>query len=81
MCDPAAGSGDHSADPAAPQALKHLYHQAFRAFGVTALWNLREIDDPTPAEALAITRQLRVEGDMRARRLAESIERACRAHL
>jgi hypothetical protein len=30
---------------------------------------------------LAITRQLRTEGDMSARRLAEQIEQATRAHL
>ena len=58
-----------------------LYHSAFRQFGAIALWNLREIDDPTTADALAITRQLRTEGDMRARRLAEALERACLADL
>jgi hypothetical protein len=30
---------------------------------------------------LAITRQLRTEGDMNARRLAEQIEQGARAHL
>ena len=32
-------------------------------------------------QVLAITRQLRTEGDMSARRLAEQIEKAARAHL
>jgi hypothetical protein len=34
--------------------------------------------DPTPADALAITYSLRVEGNMQARRLAEQIEALCR---
>jgi hypothetical protein len=58
-----------------------LYHRAFADYRVRALWNLSEIEHPTPAEALAITRSLRVEGDLSARSLAEQIERACRAAL
>ena len=54
-----------------------LYHRAFQQYGVHALWNVREIEHPTAAEALVITRSLRVEGDLNARRLAEEIERAC----
>jgi hypothetical protein len=46
-----------------------------------ALWNVREFEHPTVKQALAITRQLRTEGDMHARRLAEQIEEAARAHL
>jgi hypothetical protein len=42
------------------------------------LWSSRPVRHPTAADALAITRSLRVEGDMRARRLAEQIEQACR---
>ncbi len=34
--------------------------------------------DPTPEDAMAITRTLRFEGDLRARQLAEQIEHACR---
>lgn len=34
---------------------------------------------PTAADALAITRSLRVEGNLAAQRLAEQIEEACRA--
>jgi hypothetical protein len=56
-----------------------LYHRAFAEFGAMALWSTRELADPTPEDALAITRSLRVEGDLRARRLAEQIEQACRA--
>lgn len=58
-----------------------LYKRAFEQFGPSALWSSRPVADPTPADALAITHSLRVEGDMRARRLAEEIEKACRAAL
>ncbi len=58
-----------------------LYRRAFAQFGARALWNIREFEDPTVEEMLAITRQLRTEGDMDARRLAEEIEEAARAHL
>ena len=29
-----------------------LYHRAFADYGVIALWNLRELPNPTPQEAL-----------------------------
>jgi hypothetical protein len=58
-----------------------LYHRAFADFKLRALWNVRELDHPTPEQALIITRSLRVEGDLNARRLAEQIEQACRAAL
>jgi hypothetical protein len=56
-----------------------LYRQAFERFGTSALWSSKPVPDPTPADALAITYSLRVEGDLHARRLAEEIEQACRA--
>ena len=56
-----------------------LYHSAFADYRLRALWNIREIEHPTPEEAMAITRSLRFEGDLNARRLAEQIEQACRA--
>ena len=56
-----------------------LYRQAFERFGTSALWSSKPVPDPTPADALAITHSLRVEGDLQARRLAEQIEQACRA--
>jgi hypothetical protein len=56
-----------------------LYREAFEKFGPWALWSTRQFDNPTPAQALAITRSLRVEGNLEARRLAERIEKACRA--
>ena len=58
-----------------------LYRRAFEDFGSSALWSSRPVPDPTPADALAITYSLRVEGDLEARRLAEQIEQACRAAL
>jgi hypothetical protein len=55
-----------------------LYRRAFRDYGSRALWNVREHENPTPLDALGITRSLRVEGDLKARLLAEQIEKACR---
>jgi len=59
--------------------LATLYRRAFEQFGVSALWSSHPVPDPSPADALAITRSLRVEGNLDARRLAEKIEQACRA--
>ena len=56
-----------------------LYKRAFKEFGTMALWSSKPVPDPTPADALAITRSLRVEGNLEARRLAEQIEQACHA--
>jgi hypothetical protein len=56
-----------------------LYERAFREFGTMALWSSRPVPNPSPADALAITHSLRVEGNLEARRLAEQIEQACRA--
>jgi hypothetical protein len=43
------------------------------------LWNMRPAEEPTPADALAITAALRTHGRMDGRRLAERIEEICRA--
>jgi hypothetical protein len=59
--------------------IEELYHRAFAEYGIHALWNRRELEHPTPQEALTITWSLRVEGDLKARRLAEQLEQACRA--
>ena len=59
--------------------IRALYARAFAEFGVMALWNMRMIENPTALQALAITRQLRTEGNMDARRLAEAIEALARA--
>ena len=56
-----------------------LYRRAFAEYGPRALWNMRPSDDPTAADALAITKALRTYGGMEGRRLAEGIERLCRA--
>ena len=56
-----------------------LYRRAFQEYGARALWNVREVEHPTPEDALAITWSLRVEGNLGARRLAEQIETTCHA--
>jgi hypothetical protein len=62
-----------------PDDFVSLYRRAFKEYGASALWSSRPAPDPTCEDALAITRSLRVEGDLNARRLAERIEKACRA--
>jgi hypothetical protein len=62
-----------------PEDLGDLYHRAFKDYGSRALWNMRPIEHPTAADALAITKALRTHGGMDGRRLAEDIERLCRA--
>ena len=56
-----------------------LYRRAFAEYGTMALWNYRVFDSPSPEDALVVARALRIEGDLRARRLAEEIEQACHA--
>jgi hypothetical protein len=65
--------------PTEPADFASLYRRAFAEFGASALWSSKPVPDPTPADALAITRSLRVEGNLDARQLAEQIERLCRA--
>ena len=65
--------------PEQSEDLASLYRRAFAEYGARALWNKRQIETPTPADALVVARALRVEGNREARRLAEQIERACRA--
>jgi len=67
-----------STEPEKPGDFAALYRLAFANFGASALWSSRPVPNPTPEDALAITRSLRLEGDLRARRLAEQIEQACR---
>jgi len=62
-----------------PEDLVGLYRRAFAEHGVRALWNMRPVEKPTPADALAITRALRTHGRMEGRRLAERIEELCLA--
>ncbi|MDR3567155.1 MAG: hypothetical protein P4L43_03925 [Syntrophobacteraceae bacterium] len=68
-------------DPGGPQQddFVSLYRNAFKEFGARALWNMRPVDESTQADALAITQALRTHGGMDGRRLAERIERLCRA--
>jgi hypothetical protein len=67
---------DHATEP---EDLGNLYRRAFKDYGSRALWNMRPIEDPTPADALAVTKALRTHGGMEGRRLAERIEKLCRA--
>lgn len=67
-------------DPATqPDDFAGLYRRAFKEYGASALWSSRPVPHPTCEDALAITRSFRVEGNLNARRLAEQIEKACRA--
>jgi hypothetical protein len=75
------GNATEAGAQKAPSEVLRLYRRAFAEFGTRALWNIRQYEDPTVEQVLAITRQLRTEGDMKARRLAELIEEAARAHL
>jgi len=63
----------------APEAVVRLYRQAFAAYRALALWNLRQIEAPSIAQALLVAEALRHEGDLTAHRLAAEIEAACRA--
>lgn len=65
--------------PEPPEDLASLYRRAFAEYGTRALWNMRPVDDPTPADALVITKALRTHGSMAGRRLAERIEELCHA--
>ena len=68
-----------SAETDQMESLASLYRRAFAEFGRRALWNLRPVADPSAGEALAITQALRTHGRMEGRRLAEQIEKLCRA--
>ena len=61
------------------RTIEQLYRLAFSEYGTVALWNMRPVEHPTPGAALAITNALRTHGSMAGRRLAEEIERLCRA--
>jgi hypothetical protein len=65
-------------EPALPEDFVSLYRRAFSQYGTWALWNMRSFDAPTPEDALVVARALRIEGDLKARLLAEQIEQACR---
>jgi len=56
-----------------------LYRRAFAEYKSQALWSTRAFDEPTAEDALIVARDLRLEGDLRARALAEEIERVCGA--
>jgi hypothetical protein len=64
---------------ASPPEFEALYRLAFAEYGTQALWSMRAIENPSAADALAITKALRTHGGMNGRRLAEQIEGLCRA--
>jgi hypothetical protein len=65
----------------ASDGLRALYREAFKDYGIRALWSSRPVEQPTIADLLAITESLRVEGGVAGRRLAHQIVEACRAAL
>jgi hypothetical protein len=69
------------AETPASEPLRALYQEAFRDYGIRALWSSRPVPEPTVADLLAITESLRVEGGISGRRLALQIVEACRAAL
>ena len=64
---------------AAPGEVVALYRRAFAEHGPRALWNCRQMAQPTIVQALAVASALRTEGNLAARHLAIAIEQACRA--
>ena len=58
------------------ESLTALYNRAFTEYGTHALWNVKQLDDPSPHILRRTAHRLRVEGDLDARRLAERIEKA-----
>jgi hypothetical protein len=72
---------DEKREPLTPERerLRSLYARAFDEYGTRALWNMRRFEEPKPGDILAMTRQLRIEGNLAARRLAEEIEKLVRA--
>ena len=61
---------DMNTEPEQAEDHASLYRRAFAEYGTRALWNKRELEAPTPADALVVARALRIEGDRDARRLA-----------
>ncbi len=68
-------------DTPEPETFAGLYRRAFSEYGTQALWNKRMLEEPGQEDALVVARALRIEGDREARKLAEQIEKACRATL
>ncbi len=59
--------------------LRALHVRAFEELGARAMWNMRRFEEPAPGDMPAMTRQLRIEGNLAALRLAEEIEELVRA--
>jgi hypothetical protein len=60
---------DMSTAPEQPQYLASLCRRALAEYGTRAPWNKRELEEPTPADALVVARALRMEGNRDVRRL------------
>jgi hypothetical protein len=71
--------GEQGGEALPKQGYRHLYARAFEEFGAAALWNKKQLAEPLPNDALAVARALRLEGNLKARRLAEEIEAAAHA--
>jgi hypothetical protein len=73
--------GAMSLDREKTKDFQSLYRRAFNEYGTRCLWNSRALDQPTPEDALAVARALRIYGNRSARFSAEQLEFACRAAL
>jgi len=49
-------------EPEQPEDLARLYRRAFAEYGARALWNKRELETPTPADARCRRARLADEG-------------------
>lgn len=63
----------------APAQVRALYLEAFAKFGTQCLWSRKPHPEPTIAMVVNVISDLRSEGNMKARKLSEKIEEACRA--
>ncbi len=75
------GKASGSQRPPGRERIVGLYRRAFALVPRARALEHQGIRGADAEQMLAITRQLRTEGDMNARRLAEEIEEAARAHL
>ena len=55
-----------NSEPEQAEDLASLYRRAFAEHGARALWNKRELEAPTAADALVVARALRIEGNREA---------------
>lgn len=65
-----------STEPIQPENYLSVYRRAFKEYGGRALWNVRQFENPSPEDALAIRRQLREERVARAAEMDSEILQA-----